>query len=478
MRVRRVAIGAVAVGLGLAASAAVMRRRRNRAQPPHRSQTEAAYMSARTRILILGGGFGGIETARALDASLGDDIDVSVLVVDCDNSMLFTPLLWTVADGRSDPNDVVVPIRMFQRGRRFHLLQAEVQHIDLERHMIQTAAGKRPFDFLVVALGSVTAVPDLPGLRERALIFHTPADALELRNRLIDAIEAAHNAQDAQERQEWLTFVVSGGGDTGVELAAVIHDYLQLALLAEYPWLASAPIRIVVVGRAPVLVPMSDPPTSSAVRQQLEAEGVEVLTGISVLGVDGRCVRTSAGDIPARTVFWAAGISAPTVVRALPVNHAPNGAVTVDDHLSVPGYPEVYVVGDAAWAYDAATHAPIPPTAQAAQHMGRYVAQAIAATLRGQSAPTFRFTPLGHLALLGTRTGVARVGPIVFSGIPAWLLWHSYYLWRLPSWPNRARLVVDWLLSGTVGRETGELRLGGRPDVARDRARELESAVH
>src|SRR5262249_7979783 len=147
--------------------------------------------------------------------------------VERDNSLLFTPLLWTVADGRAAPNDVVVPIRKFQRGRHFHVLQAEVREIDLEHRVVLTSAGERPYDTLVIAVGSVTAVPDLPGLHEHAQVFDTPADAVELRNRLIDAVEAAHNALDPQERREWLTFVVSGGGDTGVELAAVISSYLH-----------------------------------------------------------------------------------------------------------------------------------------------------------------------------------------------------------------------------------------------------------
>jgi NADH:ubiquinone reductase (H+-translocating) len=465
---RRLAVGAGALGIGFVIWRRLASSRQTRGRVSHVSQLVTDYLQARTRILILGSGFGGLAAARELDMRLRDAEDkeqVSVLVIDRDNSLLFTPLLWTVADGRSDPNDVVVPIRMFQRGRGFHVLQAQIQHIDLARRVVETSAGQRPYDFLVLALGSVTAVPDLPGLREHALVFHTPADAMQLRNRLIDAIEAAHNAQDSTERREWLTFVVSGGGDTGVELAAVICDYLHNGLLAAYPWLADAPIRIVLVGRAPRLVPMSDARTSAAVQRVLEAQGVEVLTHVSVEGVSARGVKTSAGEIPARTVFWAAGVAAPPVVRELPVDHAPNGAVVTDERLRVPGHPEVFVVGDSAWAFDGVTHAPIPPTAQAALHMGRYVGRALSAQVHGQAAGPFQFRPLGHLALLGSRTGVARVGPAVFTGIPAWLLWHGYYLFRMPSGRNRIRLITDWLLSGIAGRETSELRLDARLSV-------------
>ena len=449
-------------GFGLAALAAALGvlRRSGREQVRHVSERERGYAEAAHRVLILGAGFGGLAVALELDRRLGGRDDVSVLVVDRDNALLFTPLLWTVADGRAGPSDVVVPIRAFQKGRRFHLLHAEVEAIDLARREVATSAGPRPYDTLVITLGSTTAVPDLSGLRRHARLFHSAADAVGLRNHLIDAVEAAHQTDDAAERRAWLTFVVGGGGDTGVELAATIHDYLTTGLLAEYPWLADEPPRVVVVGRADRLLPMADPGTSDRVRRALEEGGIEVLTGAAVEAVDERAVRTSRGEIPTRTLFWAAGITAPSVVRALPVGHAPNGALLVDDRLRLPGYPEVSAIGDAAWAYDAKTRDPVPPTAQAAGHQGDYVARAIAAGLAGEEVPPFRFAPRGHLALLGHRTGVARVGRWTFGGLPAWLLWHGYYLSRIPSWRNRLRLAADWALAGVAGRDTGQLDLG------------------
>jgi NADH dehydrogenase len=388
--------------------------------------------------------------------------------VDRNNDLLFTPLLWTVANGRANPNNVVVPIRDFQKGRRFHVLHAEVEGIDLDRKQVHTSAGSRPYDILVIALGSHTAVPDLTGLREYALPFHTPSDALQLRNHLIDAIEAAHQTDDPVERQEWLTFVVGGAGDTGVELAAIIHDYITTGLFGEYPWLADAPVRVVVVGRAERILPMSEPRTSHLVRQTLEQEGIEVLTGRAITGVTETTVQTSAEVIAARTLFWAAGTTAPEVVRQLPVQHARNGAVIVDDYLRIPGYPEVYVIGDSAWAYDSSTGAAVPPTAQAARQQGGYVGRAIATERAKRSVMPYRYTMLGHLALLGRYTAVARVGPITFTGLAAWIFWHLVYLQRNPSWTKRIRLVTDWLLSGLLGRETGQLRLDtGLPQRSR-----------
>ncbi|MFL5733580.1 MAG: NAD(P)/FAD-dependent oxidoreductase [Chloroflexia bacterium] len=427
----------------------------------HVSETEAAYREAAHRILIVGGGFGGLNTVLELERQLEGESGANILMVDRNNDLLFAPLLWLVANGRSAASDVMVPVRAFQRRRGFHVLYARVTAIDLDNRQVTTDVGPRPYDYLVIALGSVTAVPDLPGLRERALLFHRAVHALQLRNHLIEAIENAHRASSPEERQAWLTFVVGGGGDTGVELAATIHSYLVNGMFARYPWLADTPIRIVIIGHAQRLVPMSTPKTSDAVRLTLQSEGIEVMTGVSITGATESAVLTDRGEIPSRTLFWAAGISPPDIVRALPGEHAPNGAMIVDDHLRLPGHPEVFVVGDVAWAFDSATHDPIPPTAQAAEHEGTYVGRAIATAIQGREAPPFRFKPLGHLALLGNLTGVAEIGPFMFTGSVAWALWHGYYLMHIPSWRNRIHLLTRWILSWLTGPDTAKLPLDG-----------------
>jgi NADH dehydrogenase len=454
----------VALGTALLAGVVFLASRRNNNRQlfnleAHTSETEAEYREARHRILILGAGFGGLNAALELDRQLRGEPGTSILLADRNNDLLFAPLLWIVANGRANPSDVMVPVRAFQLGRSFHVLYADVTAIDLGERVVTTTAGPRTYDYLVIALGSRTAVPDFPGLQAHALLFHNPAEALQLRNHLIEAIENAHRATDPAERKGWLTFVVGGAGDTGVELAATIHSYLVGGMFARYPWLAHEPVRIVVVGHAPRLVPMGTPKASDAVLRTLQAEGIEAMTGVSVLGATDRAVLTDKGEIPCRTLFWAAGITAPDVVRSLPGEHARNGALMVDDHLRLPDHPEVYVVGDIAWAYDAATHQPIPPTAQAAEHQGAYVGKAIAAAIRGQESRPFQFKPLGHLALLGNYTGVAEIGPFTFTGPVAWIMWHGYYLWHIPSWRNRVHLLADWLLSWLTGPDTTKMPL-------------------
>ena len=213
------------------------------------------------------------------------------------------------------------------------------------------------------------------------------------------------------------------------------------------------------VGRADLVVRMSTPRTSDAVLRGLKAEGIEVLTGAAIESVTDRMVRTSKGEIPARTLFWAAGTTAPPLVRDLPVPHARNGTIEVDERLRIPGHPEAYAIGDSSWAFDGVSGEPVPPTAQAAEHQGEYVAAAIAETLAGREPEPFRFRTKGRLALLGGGRGVAEIGGLTLTGRVGWLLWHGYYWFRIPSWRNRLRLLNDWVLTGLTGRETGQLRL-------------------
>ena len=232
---------------------------------------------------------------------------------------------------------------------------------------------------------------------------------------------------DKGEADGQLATLLSGGDEVEIEW---ISPSDALTALRNKPF----DLSVVVVGRAERVLPMSNPRTSHLVRQTLEHEGIEVLTGRSITGVEETAVKTSSEVIPARTLFWAAGTTAPDVIRQLPVQHARNGAVIVDDHLRIPGYPDVYVIGDSAWGYDSATNEPVPPTAQAARQQGYYVGKAIATEYANRRALPYRYATLGHLALLGHYTGVAEVGRIAFTGLAAWIFWHVAYLQRNPSW--------------------------------------------
>jgi NADH dehydrogenase len=327
-----------AAGVSFAAAAALVARN-VRERRAHRSETVEEYQRAKTRIMILGGGFGGTRTAIELDRRLRGVPDLSILLVDRANAQVFNPLLWSVAAGSAAPTSVTVPLRTLQRGRSFHVLNAEVAAIDLEHRVVRTTAGDRNYDILVIALGSVTTVPDVPGVREHVHIFRRPADAVQLRNYLIDAIERAHQSTESDECDAWRTFVVAGGGDTGCELAAAINEYVRRVLRGLYPWLVAQPPRVVIVERADRLVPLSPPDVSTLLRAHLEAEGIEVRTGVSVEAVTNDAVHAGGSILPTHTVFWAAGVSAPDIVRNLPTRHEHNAALTVDASLRLPDYP-------------------------------------------------------------------------------------------------------------------------------------------
>ena len=455
-------IGAL-LGVATAMLVPRLRARRSRHTHKHQSETPAEYERAGTRILVLGGGFGGVKTVLELDRRLHNRPNIATLLVSRETGELFVPLLWTLADGRSGANHVTVPLRSLQKGRTFHVLNAEVTAIDLDRRVVETTVGPRSYDTLVIALGSVTSMPPIPGLREYAHRFRSPADALQLRNQIVNAVEGAHTITDAKEREALLTFVVAGGGDTGTELAAAINDFLRNTLAHQYPWLFDVPPRVAIVERAKRILPLASADVAMRVQRALEASGIELYTGAAIERVTSNAVYAGDTVIPACNVFWAAGVNAPDVVRALPVPHAPNGAVIVNNHLRIPNYPNVYVIGDAAWANDGVTGRPVPALAQAAEHEARYVARAIVAELDAKPLPPFHFTKLGEMTLLGKRNAVAEIGPFVVTGEPAWLLWHAYYLSHIGSWRNRLLLAADWTLAAALGPETGELRLADYP---------------
>ena len=448
------------VSAAIAGVALTLAARRAAGARRHTSQAEETWERSRCKILILGGGFGGVATALELDRALRDDTEASVLLVDRGNAQLFVPLLWTVADGRSNPASVMVPIRSYQRGRAFHVLHADVEHIDLERRVVTTSAGERAYDRLVIALGSVTTVPEkVPGATDHAHVFRSPADAMQLRNRIIDAIEGAHQTTDPAARSAWLTFVVIGGGDTGTELAATIHDFIRQAIQKEYPWLVDEAVRVTVIEALDRLVPLSSEAISQRVRASLERRGIVVHTGAGVERIDDGAVYAGAMTIPAHTVFWTAGIAPPQLVRDLTAEHAKNGALLVDERLRVRGHSEVYAIGDNAWAVDTESGRPVPALAQAAEHEAHYVARAIVADLRGRAPKPFHFKKLGQMTLLGNYDAVAEIGPVTLTGPIAWLAWHAYYAIHLGSWRSRILLVTGWLLAGLLGRETSEIPL-------------------
>ena len=400
------------------------------------------------RIVVLGGGFGGVYAARHLEKMFAGDPGVDITLVSRDNFFLFTPMLHEVAASDLDITHIVSPLRTLLK--RTQIFIGDVDGIDLDRRRVAVSHGferhdhSLPYDQLVIALGSITNFYGLPGLEQRALTMKTLGDAIHLRNRVIATLEEG-DTECAAGRDGLLTFVVAGGGFAGVETIAGLNDFVREAL-AFYPRLTPERIRMVLVHSGPTILPELGEALGGYAQQKLRARGIEIITEARVSGMTDAAVTLADGrTIPTRLVVWTAGTSPHPLLHNLPCP-LDRGRVRVDETLAVPGWPGVWALGDCAVVPDRRTGRPYPPTAQHALREARTVAENIAATLAGRPTKPFDFRTIGQLAAIGRRTGVARVFGWNFSGFVAWWLWRTIYLSKLPRFEKKCRVAIDWTL--------------------------------
>ena len=406
-------------------------------------------MTTPRRILILGGGFGGVHAALELEKALARHPDIEVTLVTRDNYFLFTPMLHEVAASDLELHTIVSPLRkLLNRVRTF---VGTVEAIDLERRCVRAAHGTDghahdlPYDHLILALGSSTNFFGLPGVEERALTVRSIGDAMALRNRVITHLEEASSECAAGQRRPLLTFVVAGGGFAGVETIGAVNDFAHDALRF-HPLLRPEDLRMVLVTPDALVLPELGPKLGAYAQRKLVERGIEVVTGVKVRALRGDVVELTDGrTIPATTLVWTAGTAANPLLAALPVPKR-GGRIVVDERLAVPGFDGVWAVGDCALVPDARTGGVHPPTAQHALREGRAVARNVAASLLGRTPKPFRFSTLGQLAAIGRRTGVANVLGMRFSGFVAWWLWRTIYLSKLPRLEKKVRVALDWTL--------------------------------
>ena len=401
-----------------------------------------------TRILVLGGGFGGVEAARRLERLLRGRSDVEVTLVNRDNFFLFTPMLHEVAASDVDITHIVSPLRALLH--RTRIIVGEVQSIDMERRVVRVVHGDRAhghellYDQLLIAMGSTTNFYGLPGLEQQAVTMKTLGDAIHLRNRVIDALEQASTECEEGVAQP-LTVVVAGGGFAGVETIAALNDFMREAL-AFYPRLQQSDLRLVLVHAGPHILPELGADLGGYAAGKLADRGVEIRTGVRVTAVDDGGVTFSDGTrVASRVLVWTAGTSPHPLLHGLPCA-LDRGRVVVDDTLAVPGWPGVWALGDCAVVPDRRTGKPHPPTAQHAMREARTAAANICALMDGRSPAPFAFRTVGQLAAIGRRTGVARVFGVKFSGFVAWWLWRTIYLSKLPRFEKKVRVALDWTL--------------------------------
>lgn len=408
-----------------------------------------ALGSSAPRVLILGGGFGGIYTALELEKRLAPGEDIEITLVNRENFFLFTPMLHEVAASDLDASNIVSPIRKLLR--RVDFFEGDVTAIDLERKRATLRHGSDghshevEFDRLVLGLGSVTNFFGLPGLPQRALTMKSLADAMRLRGRMICALEEADTECARSVRGPLLTFVVAGGGFAGVETIAGMNDFLRSAL-PYYPHLREEDLRIVLVHAGDAILPELGPELGRYAERKLAARGVEIRAGVRVSAVGAEGVELSDGaHFPCATLVWTAGTSPHPLLASLAVEKE-RGRVLVDAELALPGHPGIFALGDCAAVPDPRKGGFHPPTAQHALRQARVAARNVLASIRGTRPVAFHFATLGQLAAIGRRTGVARVFGLNFSGFVAWWLWRTIYLSKLPRFEKKLRVVLDWTL--------------------------------
>ncbi|WP_411969695.1 NAD(P)/FAD-dependent oxidoreductase [Rhizobium sp. 3T7] len=394
----------------------------------------------RRRVVILGAGFGGLAAAMALRRA-----DVEVTIIDRRNYHLFQPLLYQVATAGLSPAQVAMPIRrILSKQANVTVLMARVEGIDTAARTVQILSRDVSYDYLIIATGARHAYFGRDDWAETAPGLKTIADATEMRARILSAFERAEVSDDAMMQKRLLTFVVIGGGPTGVELAGAIAELARKAIARDFRRIDPSSARVVLIEAGDRVLPSMPPLLSETAKHQLEKLGVEVLLKTPVSRCDAMGVGLADGrQVDADCVLWAAGVMASKAAKwlAVPADHA--GRVRVDENLNPPGHRNIFVIGDTA-AVSTSDGKLVPGVAPAAKQMGQYAARAILNCMADRHSGPFRYRNLGNLATIGRKAAVADFGRLRLSGFSAWLVWNLAHLWFLVGFRNRAVVFMDW----------------------------------
>jgi NADH:ubiquinone reductase (H+-translocating) len=393
----------------------------------------------RAKVVIIGAGFGGLEAAKALRRS-----PVHVTVIDRQNHHCFQPLLYQVATAALSPADVAWPIRhILRKQRNATVLMAEVRAIDTRKRLVQIDSLGIPYNYLVLATGATHSYFGHDEWAEVAPGLKRIEDATRIRRRILIAFERAELATDAAERQRLLTFAIVGGGATGVEMAGAISEIARQSLAKDFRRIDPTTARIVLIEAGPRIIPALPENLSDYVHRTLAKKGVEIMTATRVISCDAHGVALEHGRLNAGTIIWAAGVIASPAARWLDAEHDRAGRVKVGPDLSVPGHPEIFVVGDTT----AVTDQPgIPGTAPPAKQMGRYVGGLIAARVTdGLTPPPFRYRHVGDLATIGRNAAVVKLGRLELTGFLGWLFWSVVHIYFLIAARDRFIVAFTWL---------------------------------
>ncbi len=391
-------------------------------------------MSEDKRVVIIGGGFGGLYAAKALKKS-----PVRITLIDRHNYHLFQPLLYQVATAALNPSDIAAPIRaVLRKQKNASVIMGDATGIDPDRKVIRLADGELAYDILIIATGATHSYFGHPEWEQNAPGLKTIDDALEIRRRVLRAFEAAERETDPARQRAWLNFVVVGGGPTGVELAGALSEIARQTMIRDFRRINPSSARVILIEGVGRVLPPYPPALSEKAAAQLRGLGVEVMTNALVTNVSDHDVRVGETTIPTRTVLWAAGVQAAPLARTLgaPLDRA--GRVLVEPDLSIPGHPDVFVIGDLASVPD------VPGVAPAAIQEGTHTAKNIERMMAGQPTLPFRYHDKGSLATIGRAAGVADFGRLKLTGFLAWAAWLSVHIFFLIGFRNRLLVILQW----------------------------------
>ena len=396
-------------------------------------------------VVIIGGGFAGLNTAK----QLANKRDVFVILIDQRNHHLFQPLLYQVATAGLSPGDIAVPIRsQFARTPNVEVHWGEITGVDLNKRVVKSSAPdlEIEYDYLVLACGAQHSYFGHPEWEEYAPGLKTLEQAIEIRRRILSAFENAENELDAEKQTALLNFVVVGGGPTGVELAGAIADISRTVLVNDFRRIDPSQAKVILVEMLPRLLAAFDEGLAEKAKQDLSELGVQVRTSARVERIDAQGVQIGSEFIASKSVFWAAGVQAARMEITPPVEMDRAGRVKVNGDLSVPGYVDVFVIGDMA-ALEMAPGKLVPGLAPAAMQEGRHAAKVILASIRGSERPAFSYVDKGQLATIGKYRAVMESGRLKMSGRLAWLAWLFVHVFYLIGFKNRVSVMAQWAWS-------------------------------
>ena len=432
------------------------------------------------KIVILGGGFAGVECTRQLESKFGNDPDIELVMVSEDNFLLFTPMLPQVASGMIETRHIVLPIRTICKKTKFY--EGRIKNIDPFGKLVNLwgTGDKRSisihYDFLVVALGSETNFFGMADVEKNAYTMKTLNDAVVLRNRIIDMLEQAENETNPILRKSFLNFVVAGGGFAGIETAGELMD-LILDARKHYPTIHKDDLKVVVIEALPMILPGFNEKLAEFAKQKLIERGIDIKLQTAITSFDGNEVTTKSIDqnpkdpvdeseidsIRTKTLIWTAGVTPVNTIKRSMLK-TDRGKVIVNDYLEVEGFPGVFAIGDCVLFLNPKTKRPFPPTAQIAEAQAKTAAKNLTALIKNSEKEKFEYHSKGQMAIIGKRSGIATFLGMNISGFWAWLIWRNVYLSKIPTMDKQIRVFLDWVIDLFFDRDISRLKMMKRED--------------